>query len=140
MRRIYLDSCTVIYAIEGTPKLRARIGALLLPPNEASPCVIFTDLTRLECRVKPLAEEDAGLLELYDNFFSTPGYELHALDTFTFDLATDLRAQYRIRTPDSLHLAAAIAAGCAEFWTNDAHLTQAASDRIAVVTIDSQSS
>lgn len=138
MHRIYLDSCAVIYAFEGIPELRAKIGALLLPPNEESPCVIYTDLTRLECRVKPLAEQNAGLLKTYDDFFSTPGYEKHALDTLTFDLATDLRAEYRIKTPDALHLAAAIAAGCAQFWTNDTHLVRAASDRIAVVTVNSQ--
>ena len=140
MRRIYLDSCAVIYAIEGTTELRARIGAVLLPPNEESPCVIYTDLTRLECRVKPLAEENTGLIKTYDDFFSTPGYEKHALDTPTFDLATDLRARYRIKTPDALHLAAAINAGCVQFWTNDAHLTRAAAGRIAVVPCNSENS
>lgn len=138
MRRIYLDSCAVIYAIEGIQELRARIGAVLLPPNEESPCVIYTDLTRLECRVKPLAEENAGLLKTYDDFFSTPGYEKHALDTITFDLATDLRAGYRIKTPDALHLAAAITAGCVQFWTNDDHLVRAASGHIEVVSFNSQ--
>ena len=138
MRRIYLDSCAVIYAMEAIPELRARIGALLLPPNEESPCVIYTDLTRLECRVKPLAEKNAGLLKTYNDFFSTPGYEKHALDALTFDLATELRAEYRIKTPDALHLAAAIASGCLQFWTNDGRLARAASGRIEVAVVDSQ--
>ena len=138
MRRIYLDSCAVIYAIEGIPELRARMDAVLLPPNEESPCVVYTDLTRLECRLKPLAEKNAGLLKTYDDFFSTPGYEKHALDALTFDLATDLRAEYRIKTPDALHLAAAIASSCLQFWTNDGRLVRAASDRIEVVGVHSQ--
>ncbi len=138
MRRIYLDSCAVIYAFEGIPELRARIGTALLPPNEESPCVVYTDLTRLECRVKPLAEGNAGLLKTYDEFFSTPGYEKHALDALTFDLATDLRAEYRIKTPDALHLAAAITSGCLQFWTNDARLMRAASGRIEVAAVNSQ--
>lgn len=138
MRRIYLDSCAVIYAIEGIADLRARIGSALLPPNEESPCVVYTDLTRLECRVKPLADKNAGLLKSYDDFFSTPGYEKHALDARTFDIATSIRAEYRIKTPDALHLAAAIAAGCSQFWTNDAHLEHAASGRIELVALNTR--
>jgi predicted nucleic acid-binding protein len=33
-----------------------------------------------------------------------------------------------------LHLAAAITAGCDEFWTNDHRLEQAAAGRLALVT------
>lgn len=138
MRRIYLDSCAVIYTIEGTAELRARIGAILLPPNEESPGVIYTDLTRLECRVKPLADNNSGLLRSYDDFFATPGYEKHALDTRTFDIATSIRAEFRIKTPDALHLAAAIAAGCSQFWTNDARLARAAAERIELIALNAR--
>jgi predicted nucleic acid-binding protein len=50
------------------------------------------------------------------------------------NLATDLRAQYRLKTPDALHLAAAITAGCDEFWTNEHRLEQAAAGRLTLVT------
>jgi len=36
-------------------------------------------------------------------------------------------------TPDALHLAAAIDAGCDEFWTNDRRLERAAAERIEVI-------
>ena len=139
MHRIYLDSCAVIYAIEGSAELRAKIGDMLLPPQEESPCVVFTDLTRLECRVKPLSDKNAVLLKSYEDFFSTPGYEKYALEAPTFDLATSLRAEHRIKTPDALHLAAAIRAGCAQFWTNDAHLALAAAERIEIIVVNTQS-
>lgn len=138
MLRVYLDSCAVIYAIEGSTELQARIGAVLLPPDEESPCVVYTDLTRLECRVKPMADKDARLLEQYDNFFSTPGYEKHTLDARTFDIATSIRAESRIKTPDALHLAAAIATGCSQFWTNDTRLVRAASGRIEVIALNAR--
>jgi uncharacterized protein len=139
MHRIYADSCVVIYAIEGNAQLRARIGALLLPQNEESPCVVYTDLTRLECRVRPLAEKRTDLLKRYDNFFATPGFENCALDATVFDLATNLRAEFRIKTPDALHLAAAIASRCSQFWTNDVRLALAASGRIDVVALKTPS-
>ncbi len=53
-----------------------------------------------------------------------------------FDLATELRAQHGLKTPDALHLAAALRAGCDEFWTNDEHLAKAAAGRIGIVVFD----
>lgn len=50
-----------------------------------------------------------------------------------FEQATELRAQHRLSTPDALHLAAAIDAGCEEFWTNDRRLECAAAGRIEVI-------
>ena len=138
MRRVYLDSCVVIYAIEGAASLRKEISILLQSPNEDSPCVVYTDLNRLECRVRPQADNQAGLLRSYDDFFATPGYEKHTLDTRTFDLATSIRAEHRIKTPDALHLAAAITAGCSQFWTNDARLARAASGRIELLALNLQ--
>ncbi|MFM9971784.1 MAG: type II toxin-antitoxin system VapC family toxin [Burkholderiales bacterium] len=137
MRRVYLDSCVAVYAIEGNPELRAKIFAKLLPPNDESPCVVYTDLTRLECRVKPLADKNSALLTRYEDFFSTPGYEKYLFETSTFDLATTPRAEHRIKTPDALHLAAAICAGCSQFWTNDTQLAVATSGRIEVLVVNS---
>ena len=138
MLRIYLDSCAVIHAIEGIAQLQASIGAVLLPPGGETPCVVYTDLTRLECRVKPMAEKDVRLLESYDKFFATPGYEKYALDARAFDLATSIRAESRLKTPDALHLAAAISAGCSQFWTNDTRLVRAASGRIEVIALNAR--
>ena len=54
----------------------------------------------------------------------------------TFDMATELRARYGLKTPDALHLAAAIASDCEELWTNDQRLVRAADSRIRIVSID----
>lgn len=76
------------------------------------------------------------MLARYDRFFSTPGYIHILLDSTAFDLATELRARHGLKTPDALHLAAAIASGCGELWTNDGRLTRAADNRIRVINID----
>ena len=49
-----------------------------------------------------------------------------------FDLATELRAEHGIKTPDALHLAAAIHGGCDALWTNDKRLARAAAERIRI--------
>lgn len=64
-----------------------------------------------------------------------PSYRFVPLNKAVFDLATELRAQHGLKTPDALHLAAAISAGCDEFWTNDLRLTQAAQGRIRTISL-----
>ena len=134
--RVYLDSCIIIYFTEGGADMQERIGRRLLSTEGNGPSIVFTDLSRLECRVKPLATGDSAVLTDYDDFFAMPGFEKFGLDTVTFDVATDLRARHRLKTPDALHLAAALSAKCDELWTNDERLGRAAGDRIRIVTID----
>jgi uncharacterized protein len=40
------------------------------------------------------------------------------------DRATDIRARYGFRTPDAIHLAAAVVSGCDVFLTNDYRLNR----------------
>ena len=65
------------------------------------------------------------------DYFSRRHESIHnPITTETFDLATELRGLHGTKTPDALHLAAAILGGCQEFWTNDHRLTAAARNRI----------
>jgi len=135
--RVYLDSCIAIYLIEQRGALAKAIRSRLAPPD-AMPQVAYTDLTRLECRVWPLREGRTELLEAFDNFFSTPGFLRIGLDADLFDLATELRARQGLKTPDALHLAAALSAGCDEFWTNDDRLAKAAGKRMRLAVFNEQ--
>lgn len=60
------------------------------------------------------------------NFFAAVGSL--PVTTAVFDRAAELRAHHNIRTPDAIHLAAALIHGCDEFWTNDDRLSAAAGD------------
>lgn len=133
----YLDSCVVIYLIEMQEPWHSHVRARLLPtPPASQPDICFSDLTRLECRVGPLMRGDAQALAEYDELFATPGWRRATLDASVFDMAADLRARHRIGTADALHLAAAIGAGCDEFWTNDLRLERAAAGRLRIATMD----
>ena len=61
----------------------------------------------------------AELLVDYDAFFASLDGGLLGLNAAVFEKATDLRARLNLRTPDALHLAAAIVSGCDIFLTND---------------------
>jgi predicted nucleic acid-binding protein len=129
--RIYLDSCVVIYLLEGEVELSRAVEALIREAAaETELCV--SDLTRLECRVAPIRRGDADLLEKYDRFFTSKGIAHLALGSPVFDLATEVRAHHGTKTPDAIHLAAALLGECGSFWTNDRRLSSAAKGRIEI--------
>ncbi len=133
MAASYLDSCIVIYMMEGRPAVRQELRRKIFPPSPAEREVCVSDLARLECRLLPVRNSDAGLLAEYDAFFAMERVRCLPMPREVYDLATELRAEHRLKTPDALHLATAIEAGCDEFWTNDRRLVKAAAGRIEVV-------
>lgn len=49
------------------------------------------------------------------------------------DHATDIRAHYGFKTPDAIHLAAAVVSGCDVFLTNDHRLDRFSDLAVEVV-------
>jgi predicted nucleic acid-binding protein len=133
MGRIYLDSCVLIYLIEGDLRIRESVRELMKNKMEGGFEFCFSDLTRLEAPVGPLKSKDGRLLDFYDRFFLRPSLTRIAPAPSVFDTAALLRAESNLKTPDALHLAFAIEGGCEEFWTNDLHLENAAGERMKIV-------
>lgn len=134
-RVVYPDTCILIYWLERNEAYVDAIVQKLRPEQGAPPVLVFTELTRLECRVKPIQTGNQIQLAGYDRVFSTPGYRFETLAREVFDLATELRAVHGIKTPDAIHLAAALHSGCDEIWTNDDRLAKAAAGRIGVFNV-----
>jgi predicted nucleic acid-binding protein len=133
--RLYLDACVLIHFVERqNPQYAAAIAEALQQRRVHRPAVCWTHLTRMECRVKPIRDENRISLLQFETFFARPDTECLVLTPSVFDLATELRARHRLKTPDALHLAAAIQGGCEEFWTNDHRLDTAAGDYLKTVT------
>lgn len=119
---IYLDTAILIYYYEGTPAIQARAVARLTALAAAGDQVAISDLSRLECRVKPIRLGDAAALAVYDGFFARPDVTLVPIAAAVFDRATTIRATRNYGLADSLHLAGAIEGGCDRFLTNDHRL------------------
>jgi hypothetical protein len=58
----------------------------------------------------------------YDDFFADAVMEIVALSREVMGRATEIRARYGFKTPDAVHLAAAIVTSCDVFLTNDHRL------------------
>jgi uncharacterized protein len=117
--RLSLDAAPVIYTVEQVALYAAVVDARL---SAAEVVQVASDLTRMECRVKPLQDGNSELLKDYDDYFEGAVAEIVALSREGMDRATAIRAQYRFRTPDAIHLAAAVIADCNGFLTNDHRL------------------
>lgn len=115
MAKIYLDSCMIIGLIEGDIAQRRALKNQLIHHTVHS-----SELARLETRLLAVRTDNQDSLKLFDHFFAA--CEMVELNRAIFEQATHLRANSQLKTPDALHLAAAMQAECEEFWTNDKQL------------------
>ena len=120
--RIYCDASPLIYFVEQSPGFMTVVEKRLFEPDESGqlPEVVISDLTRMECRIGPLKRANASTLHHFDELFA----DLKRVELIPaiWDEAARIRATYGFKTPDSLHLAAALGAGCDSFYTNDHRL------------------
>ena len=128
--RIYLDSAPAIYVVERRPQYAEYLDARISGPDDT---LLASELTRLECRVKPIREGNLVILQEFDAFFDHMVDEMVSLTREVIDRATLIRAQYNFRTPDAIHLAAAMASQCDVFLTNDNRLTRFGEMSVEVV-------
>ena len=117
--RLYLDTAPVIYVVEQVPDFSQKILHYIQKPDIQ---LVVSDLTWMECRVKPLAENNETLLADYDKFFSQSVIEIVEMSRRILERAAHIRSQYNIKTPDAIHLGAAIISKCDIFLTNDQRL------------------
>jgi uncharacterized protein len=117
--RIYLDAAPVIYLVEKIPPWADLVRARVEQPDVV---LVARDLTRMECRVKPLRNGNRTLLHDFDEYLSNAVTEHTLLSTEVMDRAAEIRAAFRFKTPDAIHLAAATVSGCDVFLTNDHRL------------------
>jgi predicted nucleic acid-binding protein len=119
---IYCDSCILIYFFDHIGLWNQKATSRLSQLARAGDLIATSDLVRLECRIKPMNLGDTAKLVVFDAFFAQPDVRRVAISTDVFDRATEIRARYRFKLGDSLHLAAAVEASCDSLLTNDNRL------------------
>jgi len=90
-------------------------------------------LSRLETRIKPFRDINQDLLQQFEDFFDSKIILEIGIAREVIDKATELRANYNFKTPDAVHLAAAITSGCDVFYTNDHRLDRCAEIKVEVL-------
>jgi predicted nucleic acid-binding protein len=120
---VYLDSVICIYAIEGSPSFQARARARLAAMRTAGDQPAISDLTWLECRVKPIRLGASAALADMEAFLSAADVVRVPMHTAVYERACRIRAAHNFKLADALHLAAAVEGGCKVFLTNDRRLS-----------------
>ena len=119
---VYLDTVICIYSVEGAPAFQARARARLLALRAAGDRPAISDLTWLECRVKPIRLGDATALADMEAFLTASDVFRVPLPTAVYERACRIRAIHNHKLADAMHLAAAAESGCGLFLTNDLRL------------------
>jgi predicted nucleic acid-binding protein len=125
---VYLDTCIFIYWIEGPAPFDTRVRSHLATLQAAGHTFAISEFSRLECLVKPLGTGDGALLLDYERMFLASNVTFVPLDAPVCERAANIRGVHtyvsgkRYSFQDSLHLAAAVQAGCLSFLTNDHRL------------------
>jgi len=117
---IYIDACILIYALEDAGSRGDAVRAALAEVDEP---VASSPLALHECLIRSLRERTVEVRDRYLALFDR--LVMIDLDATAFIRAAELRADFGLKAPDSLHLAAAQLSGCAALWTNDRRLATA---------------
>lgn len=118
---VFLDANPIIYHVEQPPVWGRKASARLAVLRAAGEDFAVTELVRMECLVGPMQAGDASVEADFAAFFSAPDMRLLPI-TAAAERAARIRAAYRFKPLDALHLAAAAEHGCGLFLTNDAGL------------------
>ena len=132
---LFLDASILIWRVEGLPQFqRAAVDALAdVRKRHGDIRLAVSRISWLECRVRPLREDDRSLLASYTAFF-VGGVRVVELSAEVVDRAAELRAKFGIKTPAALQAASALALpGPLIFLTGDADFSRVKALDVRVV-------
>ena len=78
---IYWDSVITIYLLDHAGGFQSRARTRLTAQEKAGDVIAVSDLCRLECRLKPIRDGDAGSLAQFDAFFFRPDVQRMPITT-----------------------------------------------------------
>ena len=119
--RVYLDSNTVIYALEGVAEYANLKNGLLVPLDLQTLVAVTSKLAMLEALVFPSRHGDLSAEARFRAFFTPAANKfIESIDEPVIEKAIELRAKnIGLKTPDAIHIATGLIAGCDAFVTAD---------------------
>jgi predicted nucleic acid-binding protein len=118
--RLYIEAAPLIYYVEANPVYVDRMEEVISLIEDIPVRAVSSVITLTEVLNQPVRLGRVDLEQQYKAIlFSSPMFQLFPVSLTIADSAARLRARYNLRTPDALHIATAISAGCQAFLTND---------------------
>lgn len=132
--RVYVDANTIIYRVERVEPYLSRTALLWDSLRNRQIDVCTSELSFLEVVVKPLRLQDDMLYGLFQRIlYDVIGFATLPISLAILARAAQLRASTSLKTPDAIHAATALEAGCTLFVTNDAAFKRVPGLMVAVL-------
>ena len=109
----FLEASALIDLVDGEPQWAEATQATLqkLAVDAPDLTLAVSRLSVLECRVAPLRRGDQASLDRFEALFAQPDLLVVELIASVVELATQLRANHGLRTPDALQAACCLELG-----------------------------
>lgn len=132
--RLYFDTAPLIYYIERNKRYFEPMDAIVEHIESHSLTCVSAVITLTEVLVHPIREGAEDVEQKYRDILTQNAIlQLMPVTIQVAELAARLRVNYNLRTPDALHMAAAIVSGCGVFLTNDKDLKRVENVRVLVL-------
>jgi predicted nucleic acid-binding protein len=122
-RRVYLDANIFIYAVEASTEYLPTLTPLFELFADGGAAAVASELALAEVLPRPLEAGRPDIATLYEEMLTSSAWLTVLPITRTILVAAArLRPQLRLRLPDAIHVATAVAAGCPILLSNDLRL------------------
>jgi predicted nucleic acid-binding protein len=131
---LFIDTSPLIYFIEGHTGYQSLLLKLFTSVDKGDFSFITSTITLLEVLVKPLQDDRQDIVTKYTEILTTAkGIDIFDINIAVSKEAANLRAKYKLRTPDAIQIATAIIFGADIFLTNDTRLRSVSEIKIVVL-------
>lgn len=114
---LLVDSAPIIYTLEANAKFAPRFAPLFERHARGEIALAVTTVTIAEVLTGPLAAGEEALARRYRTALES--WQVVAFDTDIAEAAARMRVAYRLKLPDAIQLASALAIGAEALVTHD---------------------
>ena len=116
---VYIDASGLIYSVERVEPYRTLLEPMWERAQNGNLTIVSSPVLVTEALTKPLRDGNTEIELQYRELFASNVVRLLDASYQVFEDAARIRADTRLKTPDALHAATALRAGCTLFITND---------------------
>jgi predicted nucleic acid-binding protein len=120
---ICMDTAPIIYFLQDHPVFAPLVAPVFEAADRGDLGVVISAVTLAEVLTGPFQAKNEVLAARYrETLTRSRGWELWPVDEEVAANAARFRAEYKLRTPDAIQVATAIASRCHALVTNDKRL------------------
>src|SRR3989344_3447731 len=122
-QKVGLDTSILIYFLEKHPDCFRQVRRIMDELEARQITGVFSIIGLIEILTGAKKSHEYDMAADYKRLITNyPNVTISGISESIVDIASDLRARYKISTPDAIHLATAIDFGAEKFIINDVNL------------------